>query len=313
MRIASSTFTNNFLLQVNSLQQQQTSLQNEASTGLKVSLPEDNPQVMGQVLQLQTQSAATSQYQNNITTLQSAATNSGAAMNSLKAITDRLGEITTLAASGTTSSDQMSSYSTEVGQLLKQAVQIGNTQDGSGRYIFGGTRNTSPPFTTTAAADGSINSVTYVGDTLQNQSEIAPNVLVSPTVPGANSIGARATGLFADTRTGADLFNHMLTLQSDLAANNKTAISTNDAPAIARDEHNVISSISANGVMQSALSSASSMISTRATNLTAQISGATSADLATTLTRLSQTQTAYQAALESGTQIMNLSLLNYLH
>ena len=31
------------------------------------------------------------------------------------------------------------------------------------------------------------------------------------------------------------------------------------------------------------------------------------------LTQLQQTQTAYQAALTSGSLIMNLSLLNYLH
>jgi flagellin-like hook-associated protein FlgL len=42
------------------------------------------------------------------------------------------------------------------------------------------------------------------------------------------------------------------------------------------------------------------------------MSNDTSADLATTLTQLSQTQTAYQAALESGTMVMQTSLLNYL-
>jgi len=34
--------------------------------------------------------------------------------------------------------------------------------------------------------------------------------------------------------------------------------------------------------------------------------------LAQTLTELDQTQTAYQAALESGSKVMNLSLLNFL-
>ena len=43
-----------------------------------------------------------------------------------------------------------------------------------------------------------------------------------------------------------------------------------------------------------------------------QVSNATSTDLATTLTKLSQAQTAYQAALESGVTIMNLSILDYI-
>ena len=42
------------------------------------------------------------------------------------------------------------------------------------------------------------------------------------------------------------------------------------------------------------------------------MSNDTNADLAQTLTQLSQTQTAYQAALESGTMVMGLSLLEFL-
>jgi flagellar hook-associated protein 3 FlgL len=64
--------------------------------------------------------------------------------------------------------------------------------------------------------------------------------------------------------------------------------------------------------MQSALSAASSIAMAKSTNLTTQISNNTSADLAQTLTELSQTQTAYQAALESGTMIMGLSMMEYL-
>jgi flagellin-like hook-associated protein FlgL len=47
--------------------------------------------------------------------------------------------------------------------------------------------------------------------------------------------------------------------------------------------------------------------------LTTDISNASGADLAQTLTELSQTQTAYQAALASSASIMQLSILNYIH
>jgi flagellin-like hook-associated protein FlgL len=48
------------------------------------------------------------------------------------------------------------------------------------------------------------------------------------------------------------------------------------------------------------------------TTLTTQTSNLTGADLATTLTQLDQTETALQAAMQSGVMIMNLSILNYL-
>jgi flagellar hook-associated protein 3 FlgL len=312
MRISTTSFTDNFLPQINQLAQQQNTLQNEASTGLKVSLPEDNPEVMGQVLNLQADASATSQYQNNITSLQATATNSAAAMNSLKTISDRIGEISTLASSGTNSPTQLTSYATEVGQLLQHAVQIGNTKDADGNYIFGGTANNVPPFQATTAADGTITAVTYQGNASVSQSEIAPNMTVTAQAPGANATGSGPRGLFSDSRYGADFFSHLVSLQTDLTSGNTSAISSTDAPAVTKDEDNIISAISANGVLQSTLTNANNVAAARATNITTRISSQTSADLATTLTQLSQAQTAYQAALESGTKIMSLSLLDYL-
>ena len=61
MRISDSLFINNFLAQTNQLQARQNQLQNETTTGLKVSLPEDDPAAMNQALNLQTQAAANTQ------------------------------------------------------------------------------------------------------------------------------------------------------------------------------------------------------------------------------------------------------------
>ena len=74
MQITTTSFTSGFLNQIDQLESQQSTLQNESTTGLKVSLPEDNPSVMDQVLNLQTESSANTQYQSNITALQTTAT-----------------------------------------------------------------------------------------------------------------------------------------------------------------------------------------------------------------------------------------------
>ncbi len=77
MQITTTSFTSGFLNQIDQLESQQSTLQNESTTGLKVSLPEDNPSVMDQVLNLQTESSANTQYQSNITQLQATATTTG--------------------------------------------------------------------------------------------------------------------------------------------------------------------------------------------------------------------------------------------
>jgi len=263
---------------------------------------------MAQVLSLQSDSAANASYQNNITQLQSTATTSATAMNSLQTLVSQVSDIATEASNGTTSSAQLSDYATQVQSLIQQAVQLGNTQDENGNYIFSGTASDTKPFATTTT-NGKITAVTcaLVDGTELAQSEIAPNTKVSAQV-----LASGTDGLFTNTTTGADLFNDMLSLQSNLESGDTSAINSTDTPALQTDEDNIVDQISANGVTQSALSAASSLATAQSTNLTTQISGDTSADMAKTLTELSQTQTAYEAALESGQMVMSVSLLNFL-
>jgi flagellar hook-associated protein 3 FlgL len=312
MRTANLNFTNSFINTTQNLQQQQYKLQGQASSGLTVTLPEDNPGVMAEVLNQQTSSAQNSQYQANITQLQSGASTAATAMNTLQSLISQANEIATTASSGTTSSTQMTAYATQVQSLLQEAVSLGNTKNSDGNYIFGGTDSGSPPFSATTDASGNITGVTYNGNTSTAESSISSNMTVTASVPGANTSGSGATGLFTDSRTGADLFSHLISLGNDLSSGNTSAISTTDAPALAKDETNIVNQISANGVMQSALTAAGNMATSQSTNITTQISGETNADLAQTLTQLDQTQTAYQAALESGTMVMQVSLLNFL-
>jgi flagellar hook-associated protein 3 FlgL len=312
MRIAQNYFSDNLLVQMNQLQNQQTQLQNQATTGLKVSLPEDDPATMAQVLNLQSGASANTQYQNNITQLQSTATIAGSAMNSLQTLTEQAGEIAT-SANGVASSTQLATYAAQVGSLIQQALQAANSKDAQGNYIFGGTLTDKPPFVATTDASGNVTGVTYQGNTSTPQSEIGPNLTVSAQTPGANASGAGSAGLLSDSRSGADLFSHLISLQQNLASGNTAAIASTDSANLTKDENHIVSEIAANGVVQSTLESASTTATQQDTNLATQTSNLTSADLATTLTKLDQTQTAYQAAMQSGVMIMNLSILDYIH
>jgi flagellar hook-associated protein 3 FlgL len=293
------------------LESQQTTLQNQATTGLKVSKPEDDPSAMDQVLNLQSEASANTQYQNNITSVTNSATTVSDSLNSLQSLVEQASEIAT-DADGTTSPTQLSSYATQVGQLVQQALQIANTKDANGNYLFGGTANSSTPFSATTNASGDITSVAYNGNTAVAKSEIAPGVTVTAQIPGENNTGSGPEGIFADSRNGADIFSHLISLQQDLASGNTSAIASTDAPNLTKDEDNVVSQIGGNAVLQSTLTAAGNVANQTATNVDAEMSNDTSADLATTLTQLDQTQTAYQAALESGTMVMSVSLLNFL-
>jgi flagellar hook-associated protein 3 FlgL len=311
MRISTSLFTNDLLTQMNQLQSQELQLQNETTTGLKVTLPEDDPSAMGQALDLQAQSDANTQYQSNITQLQSTATTAASAMSSLQTITEQAQTIAT-EASGVTSSTQLSTYATQVANLIQEALQAANTKDTQGNYLFGGTINNQTPFVASTDADGNVTAVTYQGNTDTSQSLIGPGQTVSVQVPGANTTGSGPAGLLADSRSGADLFGDLISLQQDLSSGNTSAITSTVSANLTKDEDNITSNIAQNGVLQSTLQTAGTAATQLGTTLTTQTSNLTGADLTTTLTQLDQTETALEAALESGEKIMNLSILNYL-
>jgi flagellar hook-associated protein 3 FlgL len=315
MRVASTTFSNNFLIQINQLKARQLELQNQAATGLKLSLPEDNPSAMGQVLDLQTEGAANTQYQANISQLQNKAVSTSSVISGLKTISDRAGEIATLAQDGTKSPADLANYATEVDQLIQQAVQVANTKDQNG-YLLSGTLSDTAPFAATTNSSGQVTSVAYQGNTAVAQGEIAPNVTLTAQTLGANTTGSGPAGLITDSRSGADFLNHLIALRNDLQAGTPAAvqaIENTDAPNLVNDENNIINQISANGAVQSRLQAAGNLATQQGQAVTGQISQQTDADLAQTLTEFSQAQTAYQAALQSGSSIFNLSLLNYLH
>ncbi len=312
MRVSSLSFTDQFLPQINDLQARQNQLQAQASSQLKVSQAEDDPHAVADVLNLQAQNASNSQYLENISSLLNAANHSYTAVKGIQTLTASAGEIASKATSGTASSSDLSNYASEIGKIIDQALQAANTRDANGNYIFAGTKTTQPPFVGTKDAAGNYTSITYQGNTSVAQVDIADNYSVSAQVPGANTTGSGATGLFTDSRSGTDVFAHLISLQQHLLAGNTAAISSTDIPAVNADGNHVISLVSANGVLQSALNSAQDLANSKKLNIDSDISGKTSADLATTLTQLTRTQSAYQAALSSGTKVFNLSLLDYL-
>lgn len=310
MRVSASTFPDTLVTQLAQLTVKQNRLQSQAATGQRVQLPADDPAAVRRVMDYQAEARLVGQYQRNITYQEELAQASFDGIKGLKAISDRAGEIATLAGGGR-SATELNAYATEVSQLIKQAVQLANTKF-QGAYLFGGTRSDQAPFVAAYDGSGSVSAVNYQGNTSAAQTEIAEGVTLSAQVVGANSNGAGPGGLLADSRAGADFFNHLISLQSHLSAGDVAAITATDQPALGRDEENLITHLGANSAIQARLEAAGAMAENRATSLESQVSKEADADLAETLVRLNQTQNAYRAALQSGALILNYSLLDYL-
>lgn len=313
MRVATNSFINSLVGQVNALSAQMDNLQNEATTGLSVQAPSDNPGAMETTLNDLASQAAQEQYSSNITTLQSKANSIYSVLQSLQSIVSQASTIATEANSPTNSQTDLNDYASQVSSLIQQAIQLVNTKDPStGQYLFGGTDSGQQPFTAVTDTNGNITSVSYNGNASVNQTEIGSGVTASVDVPGVNDSGTGSQGLVADSRTGADLFAHLIQLQNDLSSGNKTAISGTDTQNLQKDENNITYQVAYNGNVQTRLNTASSMAGSQATSLNTGISNASGANIVQVMVQLNQAQTAYEAALESTSRVLQVSMVDFL-
>lgn len=250
-------------------------------------------------------------YASNVSILRNRANTAFDSLKAIKTISDRAGEIATLA-DGTRSPQELQAYAAEITQLIKRAAQLTNIQHNSD-YIFSGTRTDRPPYVVATDANGNVASVTYQGNAHLAPTEIGQGVTSAVDVPGENTTGSGPHGLITDSRTGADFFNHLISLQNHLLAGDTDAIATTDRPALGQDEDNLIFNIAENGAVQMRFDTAASSLRARSRSAGQLISKEADADLSQTLVQLNQTQTAYQAALQSASIVMGTSLLGYVH
>ena len=312
MRIAGTSYNDSIVNQLNQLAAQQYTLQSQATTGQRIQAPADDPAAMSAALNLQSENSSVQQFSQNVSTLQNRASLSGSALQQLKTITDKANELAA-GVDGTTSTQTMLTDSTQVSQLIQQAVDVLNSKDGSS-YLFGGTASGQPPFSVTTDANGNVTAVTYQGNITVSQSQISANSSIAVDVPGENNTGSGPRGVVSDSRYGADLFNHLISLQNNLLNGNSTAVSTTDLSSLQKDDDNVIFQVADNGAVQTRLDSAASADTASQAALETSITNVAGADLTTTLVKLSQANNAYQAGLQSASAILQLnqSLLSYL-
>lgn len=297
MRIASNSVSDAMIRQISQLTSDQAKLQSQVSTGRRITNPEDDPAAVGRVLDLKSEQRQLAQYVSNVNRAQAVADASYSGLQGLKKISDRAGELGTLGASAI-GPDAMSSYATEVDQLIEQAAEQGNVKLGND-YLFGGTATDTAPISVARDASGKITGATYAGNTSQAAIPLSETASVSATTSGATNQGI------------ADFINHLVALRDALNSGNTTNV-TAAQPALNGSEDLIIGAMGDNAGVQTRIQAVQAQQNDRATSLESLISSEADVDLPTTVVKLSQTQTAYQAALASAAKIMSISLLDYI-
>jgi flagellar hook-associated protein 3 FlgL len=298
MRITNNTLSENILRQIQSLGSQQAKLQTQVATGQRIFQPEDDPTAVGRVLNLESEQRQIGQYLRNADRALEVSQASFAGLEQIKKVSDRATEIGTLGA-GSLSVEASAAYASEVDQLIEQTLQFTNTKFRND-YIFAGTAVDAPPFNPTRdPVTNKVTGVTFQGNASTAPIQLSENASISPGTSNATNLGLR------------DFLNSLVALRDALTANNIAGVSTAQSGLIA-GEDNLVSALAEHGGLQTRIEANQSQQKDRADNLESLVSKETDADLPTTIVKLNQTQTAYQAALQSAANIMRISLLDYI-
>lgn len=296
MRITTNTISDSIVRQIQQLGGQQARLQNQVGTGQRIFQPEDDPSAVGRVLDLETEQRQLTQYGRNATRALNLSEAVFSGLQGIKKVSDRATELGTLGA-GATSPDAMRAYASEADQLIEQALQLANSRLGND-YLYAGTAVDQPPFVATRT-NGKITGIAFVGNGGSTEIPLSSS---SSVVPGTS----------ATTNAGIEAFlNHLVTLRDGLSGADTAQVNTAQSGLIAAEDV-LVSALGENGGIQARIEAAQSQQNDYATSLVSLISKETDADLPSTIVKLTQTQTAYQAALQSAANIMKISLLDYI-
>lgn len=371
MRIPNLTMSEAVVNRLNKLNRKQNALNEQIATGQRITMSSEDPQAAARVMRLRSEKMAAQQYARNADTALGFAQASYAVLDRLRMLSDRAGELAVSSNSDTVSFEERKAYAVELNELIKDAIEAGNTKF-QGEYLLNGTDtdSASDPFAlytnpatnvqTAVRAAAVANSVDpgWSGApaatlTMASTTGWLPGMLVSGTgIPAgtrivsvdsatqvtlSNSVTVSASAsLGAETGTddGAaiqisdtleisprlrgvdniavkDFINNMIALRDGLTSNSTSRITTARASLMASG-NGLIEILASNSSIQARLESVRAQSASRFNDMEALISRDADVDQAQAMVNLTRQQTAYQAAMQAGAQVLKMSLLDYI-
>jgi flagellar hook-associated protein 3 FlgL len=294
----------NVLADLNAVSDRLVRSQLKASSGKEITKPSDDPFNASRAMALRTDQAANAQYQRNV---QDAQGWHDASETALASITDSIQRARDLFVQGASDSSDQTSRDAVAGEL--EQLLAGIKQDANatyrGAYVFSGAKTSTAPY-----VDGTDDA--YKGD----QAGLDPTVpgIVRQIGPGVsmtiNTVGEEVlgSGQGNDTKVIAVLRNAI----QHLRAGDSASLRTTDLDQLDDNLDTVLEIRARNGARSNRLDGALDRLGQIEDATRQQLSDVEDADIAKTLIDLSSQTAAYQAALKSGANIVQSSLMDFL-
>ncbi|RNC67268.1 MAG: flagellar hook-associated protein 3 [Desulfuromonadales bacterium] len=297
MRVTQNTTANMVLNSLQTIRKRTEELEQQASTGLKVSAPGDDPVTAQQILHMKGLVAQGDQYARNISNGTSWLAMSETAMDEMGNILSRARELTVQMSNETNDANARTAAANELQNMKSQMILLGNTQI-NGRYVFGGFKNDTPPFDAAGNFGGTDDDITV---------EVDKGASVPINYSGGNLLrGGTPPG-----SSGTDIIGIFDNLITQLNANNQPGVQA-ELPNLVAATDQVLATRTDLGARMNRLESAGKVIDDMKFSLTKVLSDKQDVDFMQVVSDLSKQQTAFEAAIAASGKISQVSLLDYL-
>jgi flagellar hook-associated protein 3 FlgL len=301
----SAAVSQQFLANLQLLQQQMATTQEQISSGTRIGKPSDAPNSVGDVLQLESDLGRVTQVASNLNAVKGEVDTSESSLESATQLLDQVSSLAAQGAGNTVSAVSRSTFSQQVGQILSSLVSLSQTQF-NGAYVFSGDRSSSPSYQLDPNSPNGVDRLITSQDTrlIQDASGIT----------------------FAVSKTAQDIFDHRNSDDS-LASDNVFAAVNNLRVALANNDQAGINSaigsiktaqgylsqqLAFYGGVQNQVANALDVAQKFQLQDQASLSQERDTDMAAASVALAQEQASYQAAIQAESTVPKTSLFSYL-
>ncbi len=272
---------------------------NEITSGKRITTASDDPTGAHRALRLRAELAENEANKAGVDATIGWTTTSDAALASVNDIILRTRELVIQGANDTLQPADRQLIAKELGQLLEQVKSNANAKFGDD-YVFGGQDSGNAPYTA-GAVD------TYGGDAGAVVRSIGPGQTLQVNVSGGAIFGGTpGDGKLLDTMRTA-IANLNGSTPADLASLRGGVLQ-----GLTANLDTVLSARSTIGAAQNRAQLADSRLADVKLAVTSQLVAVEDVDLPEAITRLSSQQSAYQAALSAGANVIQPSLMDFL-
>jgi flagellar hook-associated protein 3 FlgL len=304
MRISTNTIYQSGITRINNIQSDQAKLQEQISTGRRISSPSDDPVAAARALEIAAAQSSNTKFADTRQTAQLKLNTLESNLNSVTSLLVSTQSSLVAAGNGALSDTERGFLGAELKSNMEALLGLANTKDASGNYLYAGYKTSTVPFVATATG------ADYMGDSNQQLLQVDTQRQMAINASGDNVFQANGNDVFASLSAMITLLNTPITDAATQATYNAGLATTIDK--LKNSVDNVLTVRTDVGQKLHEIDELDTAGSDRELQYSKSLSNIQDTDYASALSDFAKHQTIMEAAQKSFVQMTSLSLFTYI-